>query len=420
MKTENMNAIEKYMCSHMSGIFKEPVGELSHPFIAPGAVYSSELWCWDAYWSSHAIFSVFSRHTKSELKEFSLTRERVERHIKGSIENFLDAQKSDGYIPTMISGGGLFEGYFDGEHERNVPLNQHMPFLCQWVEETCEFFGDHDVFDAEKLEAYLEYFEKNQFDKNSGLFFWQNDIMVGIDNNPTVYLRPKRSGADIFLNCFMYSEYRAFEKLLKKRGDGRADIIEKKVEELKTAINREMWDGRDGIYYSQDVGFDREKKYVKGVAFHSGLEPNYNSLPLKIRFWACFLPMYVGICDESQAEKMCSHLIDNDDILAEYGIRTLAKNEKMYSLDQSGNPSNWLGAVWTVANYCVYKGLIRYGKSELAEKIETRTEKLIGGCIQNHGDTFESYHPDTGEPFLNRGFLSFNLLALDMAGRTEK
>ncbi len=412
-----MNIIEEYMLSNIRGIFKEPVECLEKPFIAPGAVYSRELWGWDAYWSSRAIFSAFSRHAERELKEFGLSRELIERYVKGSITDFLDAQKSDGYIPIMISGGGLFEGYFESEHGRGAPLNQHMPFLCQWIAETCEFFGDRDVFDAEKLAAYLAYFEKNQFDKNSGLFFWQDDIMVGIDNNPTVYMRPPRSGADIFLNCFMYSEYRAFERLLKKFGDNRAAEIGEKADRLKAAINCEMWDERDGLYYSQDVGFYREKKYVKDVAFHSGLEPNYYSLPLKIRFWACFLPMYAGICDDVRAKRMCNHLTDNDDILAEYGIRTLAKNEKMYSLEKSGNPSNWLGAVWTVANYCVYKGLARYGQTELAECVRSRTEKLINGCIKNHGDTFESYHPDTGEPFMNRGFLSFNLLALDM---TEK
>ncbi len=130
--------------------------------------------------------------------------------------------------------------------------------------------------------------------------------------------------------------------------------------------------------------------------------------------------MYAGICDDAQARRMCKHLTDNDDIFAEYGIRTLAENEKMYSLEKSGNPSNWLGAVWTVANYCVYKGLARYGQPELAECVRSRTEKLIGGCIKKYGDTFESYHPDTGEPFLNRGFLSFNLLALDMTEKDKR
>ena len=55
-----------------------------------------------------------------------------------------------------------------------------------------------------------------------------------------------------------------------------------------------MWDERDGIYYSQDINLHGTKCVVKGVELHSGLPPHWNSVPLKIRFWGCFLPMYAG------------------------------------------------------------------------------------------------------------------------------
>ena len=87
----------------------------------------------------------------------------------------------------------------------------------------------------------------------------------------------------------------------------------------------------------------------------------------------------------------------------------------MYSLVKSqGNPSNWLGAIWTIANYCVYKGLARYGKSELAERLKNATFDLLNKNLKEHGDFFESYHPDTGEPFMHPGFLSHNLPVIDM------
>jgi len=58
--------------------------------------------------------------------------------------------------------------------------------------------------------------------------------------------------------------------------------------------------------------------------------------------------------------------------------------------------------------------LVRYGKTELAERLKTAALALFEKSLNEHGDLFESYHPDTGEPFLNRGFLSFNLLILEM------
>ena len=154
----------------------------------------------------------------------------------------------------------------------------------------------------------------------------------------------------------MYLEYDALYELLNKSGDGRAEHALEMREKLKEAVNSEMWDERDGIYYSQDINLHGTKCVVKGVELHSGLPPHWNSVPLKIRFWGCFLPMYAGICSPERAQRMCAHLTENDDILAAFGIRTLAKNEKAYSLVKSaGNPSNWLGAIWTIANYCVYK-----------------------------------------------------------------
>ena len=112
---------------------------------------------------------------------------------------------------------------------------------------------------------------------------------------------------------------------------------------------------------------------------------------------------------------MCRHLTENDDIFARYGIRTLARNEKMYSLAKSeGNPSNWLGSVWGIANYCVYKGLLNYGQTETAEKLQSATVALLQKNLKEHSDFFESYHPDTGEPFMHPGFLSHNLPLIEM------
>lgn len=400
--------IEEYVLSHFKNILKPPVKNLKYPFIVPGTGYLTELWGWDTYWEALAIKRSFELFGEEAMTRAGVSKKTAEAHICGSVLNFLDAQQADGYIPIMVSAGGLFEGFFEGEHKKGTPLNQHLPFLCQLTLLADEFSGGFD-YDKEKLVKYMRYYEEKQYDKKSGLFFWQDDIMVGIDNNPTVFYRPHRSSADIFLNSFIYLEYVALSKL-----SNDADAAEK-AEKLKAAINAEMWDTRDGIYYSQDVNLFKTQCVFKGVALHSGLDPHWNTMPLKIRFWGCFLPMYAGICSDEQAERMCKHLIDNDELFAEYGIRTLAKNEKMYSLVKSaGNPSNWLGAVWVIANYCVYKGLARYGKVELAEKLKEATFKLLNKNLEERGDFFESYHPDSGEPFMHAGFLSHNLPVIDM------
>ncbi|MDE6373593.1 MAG: trehalase / alfa-L-rhamnosidase / mannosyl oligosaccharide glucosidase, partial [Clostridia bacterium] len=401
--------------SHFKGVLKPPVKNLKHPFIVPGTGYTTELWSWDAYWEALSLKRSFEIFGEEEMTRAGVSFKTACAHMQGSVLDFLDAQEKDGFIPIMVSAGGLFEGFFKDEYDKGTPLNQCLPFLCQFALLAGNFVGGFDWFDIEKLIKYMQYFEVKQYDKNSGLFFWQDDIMIGIDNNPTVFYRPQRSGADIYLNSFIYLEYISLAAILDKINDNRAADMKAKAEKLKAAINGETWDERDGIYYSQDINFYKTERIVKGVALHSGLDPHWNTMPLKIRFWGCFLPMYAGICSAEQAERMCAHLTENDDIFAEYGIRTLAKNEKMYSLVKSqGNPSNWLGAIWTIANYCVYKGLARYGKRELAESLKSATFDLLNKNLKEHGDLFESYHPDTGEPFMHPGFLSHNLPVIDM------
>lgn len=315
----------------------------------------------------------------------------------------------------MLAEEGIFQDFFTDEIKKGHKHNQHAPFLCQATLGAAMFTGDFGWFDAEKLIRYLEYYQQNQYDGKSGLFFWQNDIMIGIDNNPTVFCRPPRSSADIFLNCFIYLEYLALVQILKAKGDSRAIRIGSEAEKLKRAINEEMWDERDGIYYSQDISFHHTNCSAGGVKLHSGMPPHWKSMPLKIRIWACFLPMYAGICSAEHAERMCTHLTADDSFLANYGIRTLASNEKMYCLQNSrGNPSNWLGPIWTVANYCVYQGLKNYGKTELSKEVARRTVALMENSLERYGDLFESYHPDSGKPFMHPGFLSFNMLVSEM------
>ena len=408
--------IKQYFLRNARRVLKNPVGELRYPFLDPGSGYEGDLWDWDSYFTAKALCAAFSAWSEKEMSEAGCPKEIVCEHIKGCVLNFLNAQESDGYIPIMLSGRGLLAGYFHSEHEKGVPLNQHKPFLCQAALQAGEFANDFGWIDTEKLAAYLHYYETNQYDENSGLFFWQDDIMIGIDNNPTVYYRAPRSSADIYLNSFMYAEYAAMIQILKKTGKSQ-EPYERKAEALRCAIDSQMWDEKDGIYYSQDVGFVKTERSCNGFVFHEGFAPKWHTVPLKIRFFGCFLPMYAGICDERKASLLCENLSDPD-IMAEYGVRTLARNEKMYNLEKSNNPSNWLGAIWIIANYLVYKGLLKYGKTERAEELRQKTIRLLEKNLKESGEMFESYNPDTGEPNLFPGFLSWDLLAIKLCGKS--
>ena len=136
--------IEEYVLSHFKDILKPPVKNMKYPFIVPGTGYLTELWGWDTYWEALAIKRSFELFGEEAMTRAGVPKKTAEAHICGSVLNFLDAQQADGFIPIMVSAGGLFEGFFEDEHKKGTPLNQHLPFLCQLTLLADEFSGGFD------------------------------------------------------------------------------------------------------------------------------------------------------------------------------------------------------------------------------------------------------------------------------------
>ena len=107
--------------------------------------------------------------------------------------------------------------------------------------------------------------------------------------------------------------------------------------------------------------------------------------------------MYAGFATKEQAEAMVHHIFDEETFASLYGVTTLAKDEKMFDLSVTNNPSNWLGPIWLVANYIIFKGLLNYGYKEQTKKIckqrkELLYENLIGLPLKN--DSYSTNYYD--------------------------
>ena len=130
--------------------------------------------------------------------------------------------------------------------------------------------------------------------------------------------------------------------------------------------------------------------------------------------------MWAGIADREQAKRMVEeNYLCERTFNAPYGVRTLSKCEKMYQIVKSGNPSCWLGPIWGVANYMTYRGLLKYGYSELADELAEKTLKLFGDDIAECGEMHEYYDPETGRGVNNQGFQSWNLLCVNIIARKK-
>jgi len=293
-------------------------------------------------------------------------------------------------------------------------LAQHAAFLVQQENGNAEWLRDKF--------ANLQYFVgayKNRYQhKATGLYFWQNDVMIGVDNDPCTFFRPDRSSASIYLNCLMYKELNAMVYLAEKlklteiAGQYKADAAN-----LKDAIQKNCWDERDGFFYSVDLNLRAVN--TEKWDFHGGAPRDYDCLIQRIDVWSGFLAMWAGIATPEQAKRMVEHYNNTHTFKAPYGIRTLSKMEKMYNLKASGNPSSWLGPIWGISNYMTWRGFVKYGYKNEAKDLASKTIILFGKDFEKTGVLHEYYQPENGEPILNPGFQNWNYLVLNMLAWME-
>ena len=404
--SDSEQIIIDYAKNNFTKMLREPTGyRLNHKFIVPGSVYSQQLWDWDSWLTDIAL---------CQLNDMEGITDQYEEYEKGCFLNFLDLQDEFGRVPIMIHDG-MRE--FMGRPE-NQMFNMHKPCLAQHAAFIVKNCGDAKWLEPVmgKLKKFVDYYI-NHFKHESGIYFWYSDAAIGVDNDPCTFYRPNSSSGSIYLNCFMYKELLATAYLCEKFGmTDDENHYNKEADALKQAVRDKCWAARDGFYYSVDLNL---RPIDTSESLHSGCPRHWNTLIQRIDVWSGFLAMWAGIADNEQAKRMVKHYLREDTFYANYGVRTLGKSEKMYSIIKSGNPSCWLGPVWGISNYMVFKSFVRYGFTKEASDLANKTIKLFSNDIKNCGELHEYYHPDTGEGVNNPGFQNWNLLSLNMIAWLE-
>lgn len=401
-------SIRKFVKDNVENVLKEPREFIHYPFIDPGSIYDGNVWDWDTFWSVYGLLGMMEEFDQE-------TQERILVHAKGNVYNFFDHQLEDGYIPMMIEAFKWPEPYLNMKHKEGILMNMHKPFLCQQICLISNYIKDFSWMEEQypKLLKYFACYDKNYYFDSCGLYVWCDDIMIGMDNDPATFGRPKFSTANIFLNSFMVEEMRCMAEISRalNKDEIAAEFMDKR-EKLIQAVQAECWDKRDKFFYSADV----DVKTRKFDWFHEGLGVFWKTLPIKIRVWSGFIPMLEDFATEDEAKALVEHWKDESTFNSPYGITTLAKDEKMFDLSVTNNPSNWLGPIWLVANYVVFKGFLNYGFREEAEEMCRRTLLLLGRDLEETGSLHEYYDPFTGRPIMNGGFINWNILAVNMVG----
>jgi putative isomerase len=407
--------LRDYILGSSEQMTREPAGILTQPYTVPSTpdspFYSAHLWDWDSWLISVALGQVEAESGQPG---------RFLRYEQGSILNFLEHTSDAGVVPIQVNPEGMLKhGDFASDEDYARNQNMHKPVLVQHAANLVQRSGDAEWLRPHmaQLEAFLQRYLTDHLDAETGLAYWQTDFAVGVDNDPSVFYRPAKSTASIYLNSLLYRELLAYGYLIETLGDPRgATVWRRRAQELADAIQRHCWDPRDGTFYSADLAL---RPIDPEDWLHRGAPRAWSSLLLRIDNWSSFLPMWAGFATAEHAARMVERVRDERTFAAAYGIRTLSQLEKMYDLRASNNPSNWLGPIWGISNYLVFRGLQKYGYHEDARELAAKTVALFGQDLEAHGSLHEYYHPDTGEPIMTAGFQNWNFLVLQLIAYLE-
>ena len=395
-------------------MFRPAGGALKHPFLAPGSEqYADVLWDWDCWLSDVAL-----RQILLEVSD-PVKSEEASAYEKGCVLNFLEVARSrpepDGWVPILIRRQGYEEPKDIYSRNMHKPcLAQHAAFLVQSHNGDAEWLREH----AYALQSFVNNY-RNHHRHDCGLYFWQDDAGIGVDNDPCTFGRPPRSSGSILLNCFMYKELLALAYILDRLNlDEVASQYESDAQTLKDAIQEHCWDERDGFFYSVDLNLTPIHRGSWGL--HAGQVRDWPCLIQRIGVWSGFLALWAGIATPEQAARVVKeHYANSGTFGTPFGVRTLSKQEKMYNVRASGNPSSWLGPIWGVSNYLTFRGFVQHGFHDEARDLAEKTIRLFAKDLERFGALHEYYQPENGEPILNRGFQNWNYLVLNMAAWLE-
>ncbi len=403
--------IHQYSRETYHQMTREANGLLKYPFIVPGSrSYSNSLWDWDSWLTDIAVRQIMEDGQEKDLS-FSA-------YEKGCILNFLEHTREDGRMPISVSPDSMMPDMASSAltNIHKPCLAQHAAFVIRENGEDGEWLRPY----LPRLEAFLGYYRRQMYHEATGLYFWLDDLAIGVDNDPCTFYRPPKSSASIYLNCMMYRELLSMSYicgiLCQEMPESRS-FYEKEAASLKASVLRHLWDERNGFYYSADLNL---RPIEPGVWLHSGMPRHWDCLLQKIDCWSGFLAMWAGIATPAQAQRIVEeNLLKTELFYGEYGIRTLAKTEPMYRIVKSGNPSCWLGPVWGISNYLCFRGLVKYGFDKEAQDLAERTIRLFGEDLAQNGLLHEYYDPETGKGLNNPGFQNWNLLVNNMIAWME-
>lgn len=140
-------------------------------------------------------------------------------------------------------------------------------------------------------------------------------------------------------------------------------------ERLAGLVRSTLWHDDDGLFYDRDTETGRW---------------------VRVKTVACFWPMVAGQATPAQVDRLVEHLANREEFLADVPVPSVALDDPTFSYDM------WRGPTWLSQTYWVMRGLLRYGRRELAGRIGTAALAGAAASLERNGAILEFLHPSGG------------------------
>ncbi len=360
-------------------------GYIRYPYLIPAGYYP-QMWDWDG-------FFIGVHWANQDAADAGYLRDWV--------LSFAASADAEGYVAGCITAEGprpLF-GKFAMK-----------PFLAQGALVAADKLHDaawvRPAWPA--MQRILAYRKKMQFDAHWGLWFWDNAMQSGADDNAALTNDAADRSAILAVDASVWAmrEYEAMAVLADRLGYADdARTYRGEAAATRQAILDKLWVNDEAMFLNRrrDTG-----AWVRRVS------------------WSNFVPLAEGMLPEREGRRMIEkHLLNPEEMRSAYGFRSLAKSDKAYNNEAIIDPySNWRGPIWINANYLDWIALRRYGFKAESHWLAETVAAMLRRDIAKWGSMHENYNAETGDGLAPTpaqspggkfaGFVGWDLLGLDM------
>ena len=184
--------IKQHIYADYKQMYRQPQGDaLIYPYLTPGSKqYARVLWDWDSWLSDVALRQILTDTGTDADKQEALVYEQ------GCVLNYLAyTSETDGYMPMVVDA----ESNPDKMKPKDIySTNMHKPVIAQHAAFITQQGGGDATWLREgfpRMQAFIRNYQEHHRHQPTGLFFWQDDLAIGVDNDPSTFFRPKRSSA---------------------------------------------------------------------------------------------------------------------------------------------------------------------------------------------------------------------------------